>query len=109
MCIRDRASTVPSDQQALLVCEAYLDGDISSDKALFLLYELWRYMTYHVEGKSGDRIQPFMYLSDALVYLEEDDGEVCLLERFSGLSLSNWTNYFDREVKDFLKLHRRDS
>ena len=101
--------TPPSEQQAVLVCEAYLEGDISAEKALILLYELWRYMAYHVEDGAGDKIQPFMYLSDTLVYLEEAEGDLCLVDRFSGISLSNWKVYFDREVKDFLRYHHRDS
>ncbi len=96
----------PSDQRAKQVCEAYLDGDILADRALILLYELWREMTYNIKTESGDLVYPFMELSDNLLYLE--DNHFPITEKFSDMTESNWKSYFDKEVQSFLNdLHTK--
>ena len=90
----------PSDQRAKQVCEAYLDGVLLADRALILLYELWRDMTYNIKTESGDSVYSFMELSDNLLYIEDEDFPIT--ERFSNMTGSNWKSYFDKEVHSFL-------
>lgn len=85
---------------ACFICESFLSGAIAYHCAHDALYQIWMDTTYNPRYKTDNRFAVWMYLSDSISLVT--DGYPPLLDKFEGLSETNYQAHFRREAVEFL-------